>query len=832
MTEREQKEMKEAEDKRLEYLRQLEDAAREAEEKEREAAALALKEEEEAKLDEEALREGGLKTDDVEVLDFDALMGAKERKEMAKKEARRQLQRRRSIVMAEFPEDLFDVGETDREKELRQLLANSSPSLPTFKTHLRNLNPDLTFKRINEITMELPSKRLFLNYVRRFRNVEDLAWHLNDHFGILKRQSVEIARSLFNMADADYEFGRLENRVREILDAFQFNITSLAAADAAENKERDDKINDRKIARARAKLAGRKTHDEDDEEETKASQLELITEIDKEELTTAEKELEEARKVMAEAQDRLSAALAAVTVAKRRVEGRERGLLIDVTERTAWNKRLMAAHELPEQNDEEILKKYSEMASVFNDFVHCAKLYGETIINEFFMEVDEKSIKPIDWRETDQKNLEGTIAQKPRGVYEINRRRPKWQTSNIRFKMATDDDGMYNGNIDACAKAYGNKLRGSIGYIKCYIPGMELPMMCLVDFRGFRLMAEAVMPLDVKKYDQYGTELSSSEKIVMGTKDRGLHIHNEDAELHRLLGLAAEKMNLSQHGVKGKDDLSPGYFWCPADIRGYRGSDERLYICNLGRTYPPEHPEETPHIRREPRDMSIFWKLLRPEFVRRNPLPLSSDALSMFCDETRDEEEHSLNIKSATNRLVNEVIPQFAEWLSTRETDELNKMDLRFDMHRAGINMRHLGLIRSFFWFKLKGTVNLTFNSKFVETSTDMSNDIKKGGLILVYWPEEEPTLYHLSKKPKAKHNSKGITLEEKVMRNSIRDLEAWTGVVKADKNSPHVRDILVQEICLRSLKGLYRKYMRNATRMFKASSERPLRTIIVDRLT
>ena len=101
--------------------------------------------------------------------------------------------------------------------------------------------------------------------------------------------------------------------------------------------------------------------------------------------------MEEARKVMAEAQDRLSAALAAVTVAKRRVEGRERGLLIDVTERTAWNKRLMAAHELPEQNDEEYLKKYSEMASVFNDFVHCAKLYGETIINEFFMEVDEKS---------------------------------------------------------------------------------------------------------------------------------------------------------------------------------------------------------------------------------------------------------------------------------------------------------------------------------------------------------------------------------------------------------------------------------------------------------
>ena len=103
MTEKEARDMKDAEDKRLAYLRKLEDAARMAEEKEREAAALALKAEEEAQLDEEALEHGGLKSDDVEVLDFDALMGANERKEMAKKEARRQLQRRRSIVMAEFP---------------------------------------------------------------------------------------------------------------------------------------------------------------------------------------------------------------------------------------------------------------------------------------------------------------------------------------------------------------------------------------------------------------------------------------------------------------------------------------------------------------------------------------------------------------------------------------------------------------------------------------------------------------------------------------------------------------------------------------------------------
>ena len=68
-------------------------------------------------------------------------------------------------------------------------------------------------------------------------------------------------------------------------------------------------------------------------------------------------------------------------------------------------------------------------------------------------------------------------------------RRPKWQTGNIRFKMATDDDGMYNGMLTHAQKRTATNYEG-MGYIKCYIPGMELPMMCLVDFRGFRLMAK------------------------------------------------------------------------------------------------------------------------------------------------------------------------------------------------------------------------------------------------------------------------------------------------------------------------------------------------------
>ena len=80
--------------------------------------------------------------------------------------------------------------------------------------------------------------------------------------------------------------------------------------------------------------------------------------------------------------------------------------------------------------------------------------------------------------------------------------------------------------------------------------------------------------------------------------------------------------------------------------------------------------------------MSIFWKFLRPEFVRRSPLPLSSDSLSMFADKTPDEEEHTKNVNDSTMQLVNIVIPEFAEWLSGRSIDELDVMDLTFDLHR------------------------------------------------------------------------------------------------------------------------------------------------------
>jgi hypothetical protein len=48
----------------------------------------------------------------------------------------------------------------------------------------------------------------------------------------------------------------------------------------------------------------------------------------------------------------------------------------------------------------------------------------------------------------------------------------------------------------------------------------------------------------------------------------------------------------------------------------------------------------------------------RPELVRRNPVPLSSDAMSKFG--IHDKSEHDLEVETATFNLIHHIIPTFA----------------------------------------------------------------------------------------------------------------------------------------------------------------------------
>jgi hypothetical protein len=70
------------------------------------------------------------------------------------------------------------------------------------------------------------------------------------------------------------------------------------------------------------------------------------------------------------------------------------------------------------------------------------------------------------------------------------------------------------------------------------------------------------------------------------------------------------------------------YFGC--DVEGHVGRDGIFYFLDFARTFPPEHPFVTKHLPTVNNHMSIFYRMLRPEFVRSYKTALSPDALSTF----------------------------------------------------------------------------------------------------------------------------------------------------------------------------------------------------------
>jgi hypothetical protein len=100
--------------------------------------------------------------------------------------------------------------------------------------------------------------------------------------------------------------------------------------------------------------------------------------------------------------------------------------------------------------------------------------------------------------------------------------------------------------------------------------------------------------------------------------------------------------------------------------------------------------------------------------VKVNPVPLCPDSYSGFYLENR--ERHNEEVLAATERLEGVLIPEFSEqfeqqFVVNHPGDEYEPQEEDFNllinsMHRSGINVRYLGMIR----FVLR---NLTTNSHF-----------------------------------------------------------------------------------------------------------------------
>ncbi len=91
----------------------------------------------------------------------------------------------------------------------------------------------------------------------------------------------------------------------------------------------------------------------------------------------------------------------------------------------------------------------------------------------------------------------------------------------------------------------------------------------------------------------------------------------------------------------------------------HRGLDGRYYVIDTSRLFPPERPPK--HKLERGVTTAHLYCLLRPEFVKSYPLPLSSDGFCRMGD--HHNLSHNAELTEATRYLKQHVIPEFCQTL-------------------------------------------------------------------------------------------------------------------------------------------------------------------------
>ncbi|CAM9096355.1 unnamed protein product, partial [Hapterophycus canaliculatus] len=412
--------------------------------------------------------------------------------------------------------------------------------------------------------------------------------------------------------------------------------------------------------------------------------------------------------------------------------------------------------------------KYLEITNVCNDFLEMAKHLATTVIDERNFDLVDKTIRPMMETDCHGRSVEGNRGHAGK--------RYKFEALNIRLKVCVDDHGLFNGDDECAAKGYGGReVLGALEYMKQHQPGLNVPLTCVVDYHGFRVLAVAKVPIITPIFTSSGKIRQAREDMIHGTTDAGGTIRNESRFLNSKLQTVAEKLNLSFHMVKGVRELNSTALWASADLRGYRTDKSTFYLLNFWRAFPSEDPEATPHMQPSARGQSVMWRGLRPELVRSNPIPLSPDANILVTHDAPDWRQQRDDVLEATRRLVNEVIPSFAEELCRKDlgnsdADSGYGISLTADMHRRGIGVRHMGLLRDRFWRPLHGSVDFSFNSNRVRTKMDMRLQLRKGDQVRI-----NGNIFTVNVKAKHEISSSCFTLDRKVLL-TVESMNIVTG--------------------------------------------------------
>jgi hypothetical protein len=303
-------------------------------------------------------------------------------------------------------------------------------------------------------------------------------------------------------------------------------------------------------------------------------------------------------------------------------------------------------------------------------FIADATSLGRIIITEQYLPPAQQIIKP-----TKLPGLAGGLK------YVVHSIMFKF-CQDIHLRSGTKNLWMYGYekvNNDAAISACGRELVALNAMFSCNIPELHFPLMAAIDYRGYRLLAISLLP--VKR-----------DTLEYGSDDAGTTVHNSNPRIDELMRKVGKILNIREHYVGNIESklLVP----C-GDIEVHKSKkDDRFYVIDFQRLIPPEAPDK--------HHQSVFYNFLRPEFVKSNPTPLCSDTFTGFLSASDPNSgEMTADIEIATNRLYTEIIDKFVEEIITNSSFLGEKIvlhddySLAYEIHRRGMNLRHIGRIRA-----------------------------------------------------------------------------------------------------------------------------------------
>lgn len=151
----------------------------------------------------------------------------------------------------------------------------------------------------------------------------------------------------------------------------------------------------------------------------------------------------------------------------------------------------------------------------------------------------------------------------------------KYVKNGVLYKFCVDVHGFYGGD-EFAAKVGGHELKGLMAYQQCRdrVPAIHLPLVALIDYRGYRLAAITKLPIN-------------ASTLVYGSADGGDTIVNSNPKVDKWMKEAASLLKIKEHRVGADSKTGITKLAAPCDIEGHIGTDGRFYLLDFARVYPP-----------------------------------------------------------------------------------------------------------------------------------------------------------------------------------------------------------------------------------------------------